>query len=52
MIRILIADDQPLIRAGIRAILDSQPDTTVVGEAENGKVAISYRRVHSTRKGG
>ena len=44
MIRILIADDQPMIRAGVRAILDSQPDMTVVGEAENGRQAIDRSR--------
>jgi DNA-binding NarL/FixJ family response regulator len=44
MIRILVVDDQPMIRAGIRAILDSQPDLSVVGEAENGKAAIDYSR--------
>ncbi|PRY23900.1 response regulator [Pseudosporangium ferrugineum] len=45
MIRILVVDDQPMIRAGIRAILDSQPDMSVVGEAENGRVAIDRSRV-------
>jgi DNA-binding NarL/FixJ family response regulator len=44
MIRILVVDDQPMIRAGIRAILDSEPDLCVVGEAENGRVAISRSR--------
>ncbi|GAB3992105.1 hypothetical protein GCM10029992_00240 [Glycomyces albus] len=37
MIRVLIADDQAMIRVGIRAILESQDDITVVGEAENGR---------------
>ena len=44
MIRILVVDDQPMIRAGIHAILDSQPDLTVVGEADNGRVAIDRTR--------
>jgi DNA-binding NarL/FixJ family response regulator len=44
VIRILIVDDQSMIRAGIRAILDSQPDLTVVGEAENGHEAIRLGR--------
>ncbi|WP_033345874.1 response regulator [Catenuloplanes japonicus] len=44
MIRILVADDQPMIRAGVRAILDSQPDMSVVGEAENGRQAIDRAR--------
>ena len=33
MTRILIADDQALVRAGLRMILDAQPDLEVVGEA-------------------
>jgi DNA-binding NarL/FixJ family response regulator len=44
VIRLLIADDQPMIRAGIRAILESQPDLTVVAEAENGREAVRYGR--------
>ncbi|MBM2614036.1 response regulator transcription factor [Actinoplanes sp. LDG1-06] len=44
MIRVLVVDDQPMIRAGIHAILDSQPDLTVVGEAENGRVAVDRSR--------
>jgi len=44
MIRVLVVDDQPMIRAGIHAILDSQPDMSVVGEAENGRVAIDRAR--------
>jgi DNA-binding NarL/FixJ family response regulator len=44
MIRILVVDDQPMIRAGIRAILDSEPDMSVVGEAENGRMAIDRCR--------
>ena len=41
MIRILIADDQHLIRAGFRALLESEPDFEVVGEAATGKAAVS-----------
>ncbi|MBB5872112.1 DNA-binding NarL/FixJ family response regulator [Allocatelliglobosispora scoriae] len=41
MITVLLADDQALVRAGFRALLDAQPDITVVGEAPNGEVAIS-----------
>ncbi|MCO8276837.1 response regulator transcription factor [Actinoplanes sp. TRM 88003] len=44
MIRVLVVDDQPMIRAGIHAILDSQPDLSVIGEAENGRVAIDKAR--------
>ncbi len=39
-IRILIADDHPLFRAGLRALLDSVADTEVVGEAETGDEAV------------
>jgi DNA-binding NarL/FixJ family response regulator len=38
--RILIADDHTILRAGIRALLDIQPDFQVVGEVDNGKDAI------------
>jgi DNA-binding NarL/FixJ family response regulator len=38
--RILIADDHPLFRAGLRALLDSVPDTEVVGEAKTGEEAV------------
>jgi DNA-binding NarL/FixJ family response regulator len=41
MIRILLVDDQTIIRQGIKSLLESQPDFKVVGEAENGKQAIS-----------
>ena len=42
-IRILIADDHPLFRAGLRALLDSVPDTEVVGEAATGEEAVRSR---------
>ena len=41
MIRILLADDQTLIRAGFRALLDAEPDMEVVGEAGTGRDAVS-----------
>jgi DNA-binding NarL/FixJ family response regulator len=44
VIRALIVDDQPMIRVGIRAILESQADITVVGEAENGRSGIDRAR--------
>ncbi|SDW06175.1 two component transcriptional regulator, LuxR family [Arthrobacter sp. cf158] len=40
MIRILLADDQTLIRAGFRALLDSEPDMEVVAEAGTGRDAV------------
>ncbi|HLL68206.1 MAG TPA: response regulator transcription factor [Micromonosporaceae bacterium] len=41
MIRVLLADDQVLVRAGFRALLDSADDITVVGEAATGGQAIA-----------
>ena len=38
--RILIADDHPLFRAGLRVLLESVPDTEVVGEAATGDEAV------------
>ena len=45
-IRVLICDDQALVRAGFRAILGSRPEIEIVGEAENGAeaVALAERR--------
>ena len=40
MIKVLIADDHELMRSGLRSMLDSQPDMTVVGEAEDGAQAV------------
>jgi DNA-binding NarL/FixJ family response regulator len=39
-IRILIADDQSLVRAGFRLVLENHPDLEVVGEASNGREAV------------
>ncbi|KAM3091415.1 response regulator [Phormidesmis sp. 146-35] len=39
-IRLLIVDDQSLIRQGLKAMLEQEPDLQVVGDAENGKVAL------------
>jgi len=46
VIRVLLADDQALVRAGFRALLDAQPDIEVVGEAGDGAAAV--RLVRST----
>jgi DNA-binding NarL/FixJ family response regulator len=40
VIRILIADDQELVRTGFRVVLDAEPDLEVVGEATDGKTAL------------
>ncbi|WP_327109164.1 response regulator transcription factor [Nonomuraea glycinis] len=47
MIKVLLADDQALVRAGFRALLDAQPDMTVVGEAPDGAEAIRLSREHA-----
>jgi DNA-binding NarL/FixJ family response regulator len=44
MIRVLLADDQALIRAGFRVLLEAAGDVTVVGEAVNGDQAIDLAR--------
>jgi DNA-binding NarL/FixJ family response regulator len=43
-IRVLVADDQELVRTGLRMILDAQPGIQVVGEASNGREAVSLAR--------
>lgn len=45
-IRILIADDHEVVRAGVSAILQRQPDMKVVDEAENGRQAVEKFRLH------
>jgi DNA-binding NarL/FixJ family response regulator len=46
-LRVLLVDDEPLVRSGLRAILESEPDLAVVGEADDGAAAISQaRRTH------
>lgn len=47
MIRVLVADDEPLIRAGIRMILTSAEDIDVVAEAGNGREAVDLARAHA-----
>lgn len=44
MIRVLLADDQELLREGLRTILDTQDDLEVVGEASNGQEAVRLAR--------
>ncbi len=44
MIRVLVVDDQALVRGGFRLILESQPDLEVVGEAADGREALAMAR--------
>jgi DNA-binding NarL/FixJ family response regulator len=46
VIRVLIADDQALVRGGFRLIVDAQPDMTAVGEAGDGAEAVALAREH------
>ena len=46
-ITVLLVDDEPLVRAGLRAILGSEPDIDVVGEAADGAAVVPIvRRLH------
>jgi DNA-binding NarL/FixJ family response regulator len=40
-IRILVADDHPMLREGVRAVVETQPDLAIVAEAETGETAIT-----------
>ncbi|MFI8765365.1 response regulator [Streptomyces sp. NPDC053792] len=46
MIRVLLVDDQPLIRSGFRALLDLEDDIEVVAEAADGKEGLELAREH------
>ena len=46
MIRVLLVDDQALVRAGFRALLDAQDDIEVVGEASDGAEAVALATQH------
>lgn len=46
MIRVLLADDEPLVRAGIRAVLAADPGIEVVAEADNGRTAVELATAH------
>ena len=43
-IRVVVADDQEIVRTGLRMILDAQPDISVVGEAADGRAAVRLVR--------
>lgn len=45
-IRILIADDHPVVREGLTALLNRQPEITVVAEASHGREAVELFRAH------
>ncbi|HET6754091.1 MAG TPA: response regulator transcription factor [Jiangellaceae bacterium] len=45
-VRIVVADDQELVRAGFTAVLGTQPDFEVVGEAATGREAVDLARTH------
>lgn len=40
MIKILLVDDQSIVREGLRSLLQAKPDLDVIGEAENGQIAV------------
>ena len=44
MTTVLIADDQALVRVGLRKILDAEPEADIVGEAGDGEDAVSEAR--------
>ena len=46
MIRVLSVDDHPMLREGIAALVASQPDMALVGEASNGREAVEQFRKH------
>lgn len=46
MIRVLLVDDQPLIRSGFRALLDLEEDVEVIGEAADGQAGVAMAREH------
>lgn len=46
MIRVLLADDQAMIRSGLRSLLDAEPDVEVIAEAEDGREAVDLTRRH------
>ncbi|WP_295789378.1 response regulator transcription factor [uncultured Microbacterium sp.] len=47
MIRVVIADDHPVVRAGVRALLDAEDDIVVVGEAATPDEAVALAEAHA-----
>ena len=50
MIRVVVADDQEIVRTGLKMILDAQPGIEVVGEAADGRAAVALARVAAARR--
>ncbi|GIE82395.1 DNA-binding response regulator [Actinoplanes philippinensis] len=46
MIRVLLVDDQPLLRSGFRALLEAEDDIAVVAEAADGRQGVDLARLH------
>jgi DNA-binding NarL/FixJ family response regulator len=44
VIRVVVVDDQPLVRMGLRTLLDAEADTELVGEAEDGRAGVEVVR--------
>ena len=51
MIRVLLVDDQSLLRMGFRMILEAEPDIEVVGEAGDGGVRCQHGAAAAPRRG-
>jgi NarL family two-component system response regulator LiaR len=47
LITVLVVDDHKVVRQGVRAFMDTQPDLTVVGEAESGEEAVALAAEHA-----
>ena len=50
MIAVAVADDQALIRGGFAALVDAEPDMTVVGQAATGRDAVALVRCTRARR--
>lgn len=46
MIRVVVADDQPMVRAGLTTLLNTAPDIEVVAAVEDGRAAVEAARAH------
>lgn len=50
MIRVMLVDDHPIVRTGLRAVFDNYPDVEVVAEADTGEQAVALaRQLHGAR---